>query len=418
MSRMPGQSSTRVEVSTAAELIDAAADAGARDIIVTGDLSQLPTVRLSPGSTLAGATSDTVLRFEAGRDGLELSTDNEVTALRLVVDADRRALFNDTGVEDLGRLVLRNLQTIGTVHLLARDRVRRGHVEADQVDVLAADARGFADGPRGYGVEVVAGAFTLWNQQPERDVLITADLTGLTAGRSGAPVRGSGIFVAGAGNSGGRLVVRRLETGAVFSDGGIPPGTPQRISGGVFVVSGALVDRVSNHGPVTTYGPNDMVLDNWGTVHHWVAEDKVTSFGPSGVGFVNFGSIDRLQVNAPIETFGQGARGFNVYEGTLNTAEFERIVTHGDGAVGIQISQPVGEIKVRRGIETHGGVGDSLVKGVVMKLPAIALSVRRGASARTILIAGGLIVRGEGVVPLELSGPVDALHVERASSVT
>jgi hypothetical protein len=35
------------------------------------------------------------------------------------------------------------------------------------------------------------------------------------------------------------------------------------------------------------------------------------------------------------------------------------------GAVGIQISQPVGQIKVRRGVETFGGAGDSLVKGVV-----------------------------------------------------
>jgi len=36
---------------------------------------------------------------------------------------------------------------------------------------------------------------------------------------------------------------------------------------------------------------------------------------------------------------------------------------------------------VRRGIETYGGSGDSLLKGVVVKLSAIALSINPGGSA-------------------------------------
>jgi hypothetical protein len=224
-------------------------------------------------------------------------------------------------------------------------------------------------------------------------------------------VRGSGIFVISAGDEGGRLLVHRLQTGGIYSDGGIVPHTPDRICGGVFVVSGAFVDQVHNRGPVTTYGPNDMVLDNWGTVGTWTAEEKITSYGPSGIGFVNFGTLDLLQVKAAIETFGQGSRGFNVYTGTVNTAEFERVVTHADGAVGIQISQPVGTISVRRGIETYGGPGDSLVKGVVVKLPAIALSIKPGGSARKIAIGGGLITHGAGISPLELHGKVDSLEV-------
>jgi hypothetical protein len=138
---------------------------------------------------------------------------------------------------------------------------------------------------------------------------------------------------------------------------------------------------------------------------------RLTSHGPSGIGFVNFGIVNVLAVDAPIETFGQGARGFNVYTGTVKSAEFERIVTHADGAVGIQISQPVGRIKVRRGIETFGGAGDSLVKGVVIKLSAVALSLKPGGAAREINIAGGLITHGEGVSPLELHGALDSLQV-------
>ena len=212
-------------------------------------------------------------------------------------------------------------------------------------------------------------------------------------------------------STGGRLVAGRLETGAIDSDGGIAPGTPDRITGGVFVVSGAFVESLRNHGPVTTYGPNDMVLDNWGTVDHWIADGKVTSFGASGIGFVNFGTVNLLELNAPIETFGQGSRGFNVYAGTVKSAAFERVITHADGAVGIQISQPVGQIIVRRGIETFGGTGDSLVKGVVVRLSATALSVKPGGSASKVAVAGGLITHGEGVNPLELHGAIDSLEI-------
>jgi hypothetical protein len=391
------------------ELLSVLADPGTRNVIVTADLAEVPGFCLSPGQTLRGNGQS--IRFAAGHDGIRLSADNEVANLTLVTEATHCALLNDTSEEKLGRISLRDLSVIGCIRLVARDNVRSGHVEVHGVDIVAADARGFNARPKGYGVEVIPGAFTLWNQQSDPAVSITADLIRLSAGRAGAPVRGSGIFVCGGGDTGGRLVARRLEAGAVFSDGGIEPGTPDRIAGGVFIVHGAFVDSVHNQGPVTTYGANDMALDNWGTVDAWIAEDKITSHGPSGIGFVNFGTISRLEARSGIETFGQGARGFNVYTGTVRHCVFDRIVTHGDGAVGIQISQPVGEIVVRRGIETHGGVGDSLVKGVVTRLSAIALSIKPGGSARRIEIAGGLITHGEGVNPLELHGAVDAVQM-------
>lgn len=404
------------QVATAAELTAAAGDPSPGDIVVAANLSGLPTLPLSAGKALRGASVGVTLRFAAGQDGVQLSSDDQIENLELQTDVDRRAVFNNTQVAHLGRLVLRNVRTIGVIQLLARDKVRSGHVEAEDVDVMAGDARGYDERPKGYGVEVIPGAFVLWNQQVDRSTTITADLVGLSAGRAGAPVRGSGIFISGGGDTGGRLLVRRLETGAVYSDGGIARGAPDRISGGVFVVSGAFADSVRNLGPVTTYGPNDMVLDNWGAVGHWTANDKITSYGPSGIGFVNFGTVDVLHVKAAIETFGEGSRGFNVYTGTVHTAGFERIVTHAVGAVGVQISQPVGEITVRRGIETYGGTGDSLVKGVVVKLPAVALSIKPGGTARKIAIAGGLITHGAGVNPLELHGQVDSLQITEGAA--
>ncbi|MGO4739721.1 hypothetical protein AB4099_24445 [Bosea sp. 2KB_26] len=398
-------------VSTVEQLVGAAQDTATPHIVVHGDLIDVPSIRLGAGQSLRGEGDGAAIRFARGSDGLQLSSDNRVHNIRLDAAPDRRAIFNDTGMATLGRIELRSVITTGRVQILARNKVRGGHVDVIGLDIIAADARGETERPHGYGVYVLQGAFTLWNMQPDEAVVVSADLVGLSAGRNGAPVRGGGIFVSGAGDTGGRLIVRRLETEAVYSDGGIEPGTADQITGGVFTVHGAHVDVVRNRGPVVTYGVNDMALDNWGVVDRWTAEEKITSHGPSGIGFVNFGIVHELRVNALIETFGQGARGFNVYTGTVNLAEFDRVVTHADGAVGIQISQPIGRLVVRRGIETFGGTGPSLVKGVVVTLSAIALSIKPGGSAREIEITGGIKTNGAGVAPIEQHGAIDSLRV-------
>lgn len=66
---------------------------------------------------------------------------------------------------------------------------------------------------------------------------------------------------------------------------------------------------------------------------------------------------------------------------------------------------------MRRGIETFGGTGDSLVKGVVLKLSAIALSIKPGGSAREIEISGGVKTNGAGVAPIEQYGALESLRI-------
>jgi len=312
----------------------------------------------------------------------------------------------------MGLLCLTDLKTVGQVRILARDKIRAGHVEVRNLDIMAADSRSGTERPNGFGVFVLQGAFTLWNLQSDPAARVTADISGLSAGRANAPVLGSGVFVGGFGTTGGSVQIQELVTGPVYSDGRIKPGTPDLISGGVFVVHGATVDLVNNEGPVTTFGVNDMALDNWGTVDRWFGAKKITTHGASGIGFVNFGVTRQIKLASPIETFGQGARGFNVYAGTVEKAEFDRIVTHGDGAVGIQISQAIGEIAVANGVETFGGTGPSLVKGVVQELSAVGLSIKPGGSARAISIHGGLKTHNPGVNPLEQEGTIDKLLIE------
>jgi hypothetical protein len=411
-------SSPPLLIATAEQLVAATKEPSARHLVVCGNLTHVPSFRLAPNQTLTGDGDNASISFVKGVDGLQLSTNNEVRSLRLEASADQRAIFNDTSVESLGRIRLIRIATVGQVQLLARDTVRSGHVEVDGLDIVAADTRAQSDRPHGFGVNVIQGAFTLWNMQTDESAAISARLKGLSTGRASAPVIGSGVFVSGAGFKGGRLLARLLETEGVYSDGQIAPGTPDVITGGVFVVYGAVVDLVRNRGPVVTYGVNDMVLDNWGAVDHWVAEEKLTSYGPSGVGFVNFGSLNELWANAPIETFGKGARGFNVYGGTLNQATFDRITTHADGAVGVQISKPIGRLVVRRGIETFGGIGESLVKGEVTTLSAIGVSVKPGGSARAIEVDGGVTTNGQGTAPLELHGSIELLRIDGGANAS
>jgi hypothetical protein len=235
------------------KLLAATQETQVKTITVTEDLAGVPSLRLSPGQALRGDNRTPAIRFRAGQDGLELSSDNAVSGLRLICDLDRCAVFNDTSLPHLGRIELNALKVTGVVQILVADKVRGGHIDAHHVHIEAGDARRFEIRPQGYGVQVIPGAFTLWNQQPDRTVVITADIAGISAGDAGKPVRGSGVFVSGAGDTGGRLIATRIETGAVYCDGGSAPGTPDCIAGGVFVVYGAFVDNVRNLGPMTTY---------------------------------------------------------------------------------------------------------------------------------------------------------------------
>ena len=395
------------------ELLQAIAQSEPQWITCEVDLDDLPGITLPAGVSLrSGHEGRRRLSFRTGVDGVQLTKNNCLLGLDLFADPERAAIRSDTSQSDWGILEVHDVTTTGRVQLIAGEDFRSGHVEVSDLHIASADTTQEVNRPHQYGVFVKQGAFTLWNTQGSGTSCLTANLINIAVGLPTAPVYGSGIFISGAGDSGGQVALQRLETGAVYVDGQIPVGTPDQITGGVFIVFGASADTVVNRGPVTTYGPNDMALDNWGTVEKWTVLAPVKTHGPSGVGFVNFGTLGELLMEAPIETFGQGARGFNVYTGTVRKAIFDRVVTHGDGAVGIQISQPVGQLSVRRGIETFGSVGDSLVKGVIKQLPATAVSVKKGGIVERLSIQGGLRTHGTGVLPLEQLGEIREFHVE------
>ena len=374
-------------------------------------LSPHPLV-LPPGYALVGTDpARSSLSFSHG-DGLGLTADNRVENLVVLAPPSGRAIYSLAGTADMGTLTLRNLTVVGQVALLLWPGTQRLRVEADQVDVVACDARFSNERPQKYGVSVLPGAFTVYNLSSDAGSQLTASLTAISAGRPNAPVFGSGVLVSGFGDAGGQVQLPLLTTGAVHSTGLLAEGTASLITGGVFVVYGTRADTVTNLAEVVTYGVNDMVLDNWGQVGSWTATAPLTSRGPSGIGFVNFGTVDTFEAQQPITTYGRGARGFNQYDGTVQHARFHSITTHGDGAIGVQISKPVGTIEVQQGITTHGAVGDTLVKGVVEQLPADAFSVKPGGEVQHLLIGTDLTTHGAGATTYALDeGTVRDLRV-------
>ena len=404
-----------IHVDNAAAL-QAAVEAGHSSIYVTGVIDRLSSLRLKPGQVLHGEGERAELHFRPGQPGVMLSADNQVSGLRLRTDLPQVAVGLSDDQPDLGQIALSDIHCHGRVHLEAA-QAKTGSLVLRNIHVANADARLAAHRPAGFGVEVLLGALSVYNSSKDPASVWQLSAYNLSAGSKAHPVRGSGVFVFGGDyiapatdpatapgpdTKGGQIRVEVLETGEVWSDGGIPAGVGNLITGGVFVGSGVVAEHVHSHGAVTTFGQNDMVLDNWGTIARWQAAAPLVSHGPSGIGVVNFGQIQALVVTAPITTHGLGARGFNLYDGSLGTGDFAAIATYGDGAIGIQLSKPFGRITVHGNVTTTGGSGDSLVRGKVVNLKAHALSLKDGAQGERLAIEGDARAEGDGINALDL----------------
>jgi len=391
-------------------------------ILVEGTLENLSAIKLLAGCSLVG-DKNCVLRFKAGQPGINLTENNHIENLKVEVDEAITAISFADESKHLGTISIKNVQLVGRLHLEAAN-AQSGELKLHNIHVSRADVRMAAHRPAGFGVDSLLGAVTIYNYSKNKDSRWTLHAENLSCGSKEHPVRGSGVFVFG-GNyvptdadmstapaptqEGGRIHVTLLSTGDIHSDGGISAGTPNLITAGVFLGSGAHADLVQNNGVVVTYGINDMVLDNWGVCKKWVATSSIVSHNTSGIGFVNFGDIQDLQVLAPIETHGIGARGFNLYDGNLGSATFQSITTHGNGAIGIQLSKPFGTITVKENIRTTGGEGESLVRGKIVTLKAHALSLKPGVKGKALTVLGEAIAENSAIPAYEFAAPATSI---------
>ncbi len=395
----------------------AAIQNGQKDITITRSILCNYPIILPEGVNLKGQVQENdelpLLSFQHS-DGIGVSANNSVKNINIDSPAHHKAIFNTLVKPDLGTFTFKNLLVKGQVSIITRAGVEKASVVIDQVDIHSADTRHYLEQPQKYGVNVLQGALTIHNINSDSKSLLSVVVQNVSIGRKNAPVTGSGVFISGFGDKGGKTEISKLHTKAVYSNGKIPLGVADFITAGVFVLYGAHAKEVITDGEVITYGVNDMVLDVWGSVDNWTSNGAVISYGPSGVGFVNFGTVRNFKVNAPLQTYGLGARGYNQYDGTVENITFQSIETFGNGSVGIQISKPIGSLTVNGNVTTHGSIGSSLVKGVYVDLPAYALSIKNGGEAKSITIKGNVETYGDNVISYikEEGGSSGNLNIE------
>ncbi|MDO4680466.1 MAG: hypothetical protein Q4A55_04255 [Aerococcus sp.] len=374
---------------------------------------------LPPHTTLKGIPQENgvipTLMFEH-TDGVGLTSDNTITDLNIQTPEAQKAIFTTGLDEDLGHFEFRHLKVSGQLLFIMRKGSLKADVVMDDIHVLTSDTRGYLEQPQKYGVNVLQGALTIYNFNPNPDSLITMHAEHISIGTMDHPVTGSGVFVGGFGDNGGRVELDYLQTDNVYSTGRIPFGVADIITAAIFIVNSVHAKTVQHDGETITFGVNDMVLDAWGVVDEWLINGPVISYGPSGVGFVNFGTVKNFIATAPIETYGLGARGYNQYDGTLEHGEFADIRTYGDGSVGVQVSKKIGNITIHGNIETQGGLGNSLVKGVNVELPAYALSIKDGGYVDKIEVSGDIKTNGDEVTTfvMEDGGEINQMTVQGA----
>lgn len=379
----------------------AALQSGETEIVVTCGITALHSVILPRGVTLRGeaqTNGELPIVLFINTDGFGVVGNNAISDLVISAPGKQKAIYAALVSEDAGSLRFSNLTVTGQLSVIMRKGTDKVDVRLENVDIVSADTRHYLEQPQKYGVNVLQGALTLYTFSDNKDSLMTVTAIGVTVGRKHAPVSGSGIFIAGFGDAGGRTAITKLQTGAIYSTGRLAEGIADYIAGGVFIVNGAHAQEVVHDGEVVTYGVNDMVLDAWGEVDTWTVNAPVTSYGPSGIGFVNFGVVKTFDASrSDFTTYGQGARGYNQYDGTVDTINFKSVTTYGNGSVAIQISKPIGTLTVSENVATHGGIGTSLVKGVNVELPAYALSVKAGGEIARLSVGGTLSTGGDGV---------------------
>lgn len=399
-----------IKVASFAALQEAIANQS-KELVITNSILCYHSIILPENASLSGDDPNGIiplLTFNSG-DGIGLTANNTISNLAIQTPADQKAIFLVSAKEHLGSFHFENLTLTGQFSFIARGGVLRAKVSINQLDILAADSRKYSEQPQKYGVNALQGALTIYNFNTNPESILEVFAENISVGRPNAPVIGSGVFISGAGDNGGRVDLINLHTNAVYSNGMLPYGVADIITGGIFVVNGVKADKVAHDGEIVTYGVNGMVLDTWGEVGTWTCNAPVVSHGPSGVGFVNFGKVKKFILNAPLITYGLGARGYNQYDGTVDDIALQSVTTYGDGSVAIQISKEIGKLTVKGDITTHGSTGNSLVKGVNVQLPAIPLSIKEGGKVKEIFVGGNLISSGDGVTTLS----VDAGIVEK-----
>lgn len=380
--------------SNAPELL-AAISSGSPHVAIRGRISGLPPITLSPGQTIEGADENAMLVFDD--DGLALTRDNRVRMIDLVSPSECRALYLGAQTGDRGSFELYDVTCNGQISFIFDDETSAAAVTLDMVAIAGADTRAHVERPSDNGVEILQGALTVWNRST-RPSTITLSARQVDIGFTDIPIKGTGLFIAGAGRGQvGQVIAQDVEVNAVHIDTGLPGEHVAAAAGGVFILSGASVERLICKGSIITHGANAIAMENCGRVGDWILVGNAICHGSSAIGFLNAGHLGQMEVFGAIETFGDGGTGCAVY-GPVSLLKAGAIRTHGDAAVAVQITDLLDRLEVRDGIFTRGEPSYAMSEQGMQEKPAHAIHIDRSGALR-MLIADSVCTSGSNALP-------------------
>lgn len=103
---------------------------------------------LPVGFSLTGADREKCIISFNNSDGIGLTADNEVSDLIIQTNPNNRAIYTLSNHPDLGTLTLKNLTISGQVQILTRAGTNKTNLVAENVDIVACDARRYSEQPR------------------------------------------------------------------------------------------------------------------------------------------------------------------------------------------------------------------------------------------------------------------------------
>lgn len=383
-------------INTVDELVAATQDRTARYLILRNDLTDVPSLRLMPFQSLSGEFDGKKIIFKPGAEGFCLSKGNELKSLVIQTSPDKRAIFQDQEMESLSVHHLSRITVTGQISFIITDKTKKGRIEASFVHVADAATMQLKERPNRFGVDLIQGAFTVWNQS-ENDTELEVDITHFSCGGETRPINGSGLVLCGNEERMGHIRSTVLSCGHIYTKGEIGKGVADLVSAGVAICYQTLVRHMNIYGRITCYGGNEMGIYNWGMIEHGTITDRIETHGANGCGFINAGNLGKLNFMHEIETFGTGARGFYMFDGAAKDIHFDRIVTHGDAASAIQFNRYIDRISISNGIEVFGNCLNVLFADSVVKASADGISVKHGGTARMIKVTGDITTHGREV---------------------
>ncbi|MGL4293715.1 MAG: hypothetical protein ACRCSQ_09090, partial [Bacteroidales bacterium] len=340
-------------INTVEELVAASQDRTARYLILRNDLENVPSINLMPFQSLNGEFDGRKIVFKSGVDGFCLSKGNELKNLMIEASPDKRAIYQDPEMESLNTHHLTRISVTGQISFIVDNRTKKGRIEASFVHVKNASMIHLTDCPNRFSVDMMQGAFTVWNKS-EDNTEIEVDITHFSCGGETNPIKGSGLVLCGTEQRMGSVLVNILSCGHIYTKGEIGKGVANLVAAGIGICYRTLVKHMDVYGRITCYGGNEMGLYNWGVIEHATITDRIETHGANGCGFINAGNTGKINFMHEIETFGTGARGFYMFNGAAKDIHFDRIVTHGDAASAIQFDRYIDRISISRGIEVFG----------------------------------------------------------------